>query len=93
MRVAGAHDKIARDIVVFAGLKSVDVTRRDVQRSQHDRHGRGEIFAMPRALLEQEVGKRIGLRRSAEVQRIAVVRAQIALNGPRFVIREYCRAR
>ena len=93
MRVAGAHDKIARDVVVFAGLKSVDVTRRDVQRSEHDRHGGGEIFAMSRALLEQEVGQRIGLRRPAEVQRVAVVRAQIALNGARFVIGSLCRAR
>ena len=93
MRVAGAHDEIAGDVVVFAGLESVDVTRRDVQRAQHDRHGRGEIFAMARALLEQEVGQRVGLRRPAEVQRVAVVRAQIALNGPRFVIGSMCRAR
>ncbi len=41
---------------------------------------------MPRPLLEQEVGERIGLRRPAEVQRVAVVRAQIALHGPGFII-------
>src|SRR5579863_4694008 len=93
MRVAGAHDKVARDVVIFAGLEAVDVTRRDVESPQHDRHGRGKIFAMSRALLEEEVGKRVGLRWTAEVQGIAVMRVQIALNRPRLIVWSFITSR
>ena len=85
MRVAFTHNKVACHVVVLAHLKSVDVARGNALRSQHHGHRRGEIFAMPGASLKQEIGQRIVLRRSAQIQRVAKVRAQVALDRTRFI--------
>ena len=80
MRVAGADDPVAANVVVFAGKKSADVARGNSQIAQHHRHGRGKIFAMSGAACEKEISERIGGTRAGEIQRVAVMRFQIQLD-------------
>ena len=86
VRVAGAHDQVAADVVVFAGQKSVDVARWNAHGPKHHGHRCGEIFAMSGALLEQKICQWVGLRRSGQVKRIPVMRSQISLDRVRLFI-------
>ncbi len=81
MRIARAHDVVAGEIVVLARKEPVHFTRRNAQRSNHDGHGRGEVFAMSRARFEQEVPQRILAGFSRQVQGVGVARTQVALDA------------
>src|SRR5207245_11659444 len=80
VRVARANDVVAAHIVVFAGKKAIHVTRGHADGAHHHGHGRGEIFAMPGALLEEEVGQGIDRRLAGKVQRIAVIIAEVTFD-------------
>src|ERR1700730_11842636 len=45
VRMAGADNVVAAEVVVFTRQKSANVTRGDSQVAQHNGHGGGEIFA------------------------------------------------
>ncbi len=86
VRVAGADDPVAADVVVLAGKKSADVARGNAQIAQHHGHGGGKIFAVAGAASEKKIGERIGGTRAGEVQRVAVMRFQIQLDFRGFVV-------
>ena len=83
--VTAADDVVAADVVVFARQKSGGVARGNADGAKHDGHRRGEILAMSSAASEKEICERI-FTRGSEIQRIGVVRNQVALNIGGFVV-------
>ncbi len=80
VRVALADDVVAGEVVVFAGQKSGDVTRGNPHGAQHHRHRRGEIFAVAGAAHEKKIGERIVGPGAAQIERVGVMRFQVALD-------------
>ena len=87
MRVARANNVIAANIVVLAGQKSSDKSRRDAFSPQHHRHRRSKIFAVAGAFLQQEICQRVFVRRHIDVQRVSVSGAQKTFDVRSRVIR------
>ena len=83
MRVARAHQPQVGDRIVDAALKPGRHAGRNLQRAQHHRHRAGEILAVPFSPREQEVRQRIGRFVIRQLQRVAEIRAQVALDGAR----------
>src|SRR5580700_8945967 len=78
--VACADNVVAAQIVVFTRQESADVTRGDSEVAQHDGHGGGEIFAVSGAAREEKIGQRIVRLGAAKIERVSVMRFQIALD-------------
>ena len=87
MCIAGANHIFGRDLVELSAGKTVDNTRRNSNRSQHDRHRRSKIFAMPLPPFEQKIRNRIAWHRLRKLQRISIVHSQVVFNGRRFFCR------
>ena len=85
MRVAGPHHVELRDIVEFAGQEAVHHAGRNVQATQHHRHGRGKVLAVATALLEQKAGDRI-VASERHIQGVAILGAQVLLQQQPSVI-------
>src|SRR5262245_54061903 len=59
VRITGAHDIVATEVVVFAGKEAVDFARRDAEGSQQNGHSRSEVLAMAGSRHKKKMRQRI----------------------------------
>src|SRR5260370_23890786 len=76
VRVTGADNVLRGDVIELTTRESIHHPRRNSHRSQHDGHGRSEIFAMPLAAHEQKVGNGIAWCSAWKLERVSVVRPE-----------------
>src|SRR5687767_2354774 len=79
MRIALSHGVSAGSLIVFAGQKTVDNSRRDAVSAQHHRHRRREILAMARLHVEKKISEWVSAR-SFHFERVGEVCLQVALD-------------
>src|SRR5208283_2524682 len=87
VRVAGADDVVAGEVVVFAREESVDFAGGNANCAQHDGHRGSEVLAVARAGLEEEMSQGIVAGFALQDQRVSEIVAQVAFHGQRFVER------
>src|SRR5712692_1252099 len=86
VRLAGAHDVTRRQVVELGAAESVDHARGNVQGAQLDGHGGGKVFAVRLFADKKKLGQGIYRGLLRELERVAVVRAEVLFDGARAVV-------
>src|SRR5260370_41123431 len=84
MRVAGAHDVISAQVVIFAREETIDLARRNTERAQQDGHRRSKVFAVAGSSLKEQMSERIVSGFTGQIQRVRVASPQEGLDGARL---------
>ena len=76
--------------VILSHLKAIDEAGRNSLRPQQEHHGRGKIFTVALAEVEEEIGHRIPGLTPSQPERVAIAGPEVALNCRRHLERGHC---